>query len=394
LRGEESERDELFVKNFCKKNDIKLEILKINIKNKSRESKISLEECGREVRYNFFNFLKDKFSFDEIFTAHTLSDNIETFLFNFSRGTGLSGLSGIPLKRDDIVRPFLFFTRSDIENFCKLYKIDYINDSSNFSENYTRNKIRLNIIPEFKKVNLNFEKNVFRVINKVKEENDFLKEISLKEYNKFENKEKFSREILLNMPKVIKNRVLLIISKELFNINLEEIHVNLINKILEKNSGCVKLPENNELIMENNFLKIREIKEKNKILNKEISFFDNKGLTESSRNVTINMFDCKNFFKKNKKDVRYYMALDLEKISTDAVFRNRRSGDLFFPAGRNGTKSLKKFFNEKKVDKEKREILLVLASKNNILWIENFGASEHVKLDKSTKKSCFIEILN
>ena len=148
LRGNESERDEKFVRDFCEKNSIKLSVLKVDIFKMSKIEGKSLEECGREVRYNFFNSLCANKS--KIATAHNLNDCEETMFFNLTRGSGLKGLCSIPAVRENIIRPLIRCSRDEIENFCKENSIQYVTDSSNLSDDYTRNKIRHNIIPILK----------------------------------------------------------------------------------------------------------------------------------------------------------------------------------------------------------------------------------------------------
>ena len=143
LRGAESDGDEMFVRRKCRMMDIPLYVANIKV-NEFRQKHDSLEECARRLRYGFFEDIgKNKL----IATAHTASDNCETILINMVRGTALSGICGIPAKRDNIIRPLLYITREDVERYCRENELDYVTDSTNLSDDYTRNKIRHKIVP-------------------------------------------------------------------------------------------------------------------------------------------------------------------------------------------------------------------------------------------------------
>lgn len=149
LRGEESDGDELFVRRMCRMLDIPLYVRNIRVSDYVGKHE-SIELVARRIRYSFFSELGN----DRIIaTAHTASDNCETVLINLIRGTALSGMCGIPPKRDNVIRPLIDCTREEIEQFCRENSLGYVTDSTNLSDDYTRNKLRLGIIPELKKIN-------------------------------------------------------------------------------------------------------------------------------------------------------------------------------------------------------------------------------------------------
>ena len=149
LRGAESDSDEMFVRRMCRLMDIPLYVASIKV-NEFRQKHDSLEECARRIRYGFFEDIgKNKL----IATAHTASDNCETILINMVRGTALSGICGIPAKRDNIIRPLLYCTREDVERYCSENELDFVTDSTNLSDDYTRNKIRHKVVPLLREIN-------------------------------------------------------------------------------------------------------------------------------------------------------------------------------------------------------------------------------------------------
>ena len=149
LRGRESERDQQFCEELCKKLNIELSVHRIDVTAFCKENAVSIEEGARELRYRIFDSIKA----DKICTAHTLSDCIETTVFNLARGTGLKGLCSIPPKRDRIVRPLINCTREEIIDYLKAKGQDFVTDSTNLTDEYTRNKVRHNIIPQLLRIN-------------------------------------------------------------------------------------------------------------------------------------------------------------------------------------------------------------------------------------------------
>lgn len=169
LRGDESERDQAFVEKICRDWNVPLEIHRVDV-NSLVEKHKSIEQTARNVRYEIFSSYKDC----KIATAHNANDNAETILINLTRGTGSKGLCGIPIKRENIIRPLLFVSRSEIEEYCALNKIPFVTDSTNLEDDFTRNKIRKNVIPQFNEINPSFLSTINRMSRNLTEENIFL----------------------------------------------------------------------------------------------------------------------------------------------------------------------------------------------------------------------------
>jgi tRNA(Ile)-lysidine synthase len=151
IRGDEAKRDEVFSNDFCSRYGIMSHLHTFNCVDEANQSGESLEECGRRVRYNYFNSLVGEHG--KIATAHNANDNAETVLFNLARGTALKGACGIPCVRDNIIRPLIYCTRREIELYCEENKLEYITDSTNLSDDYSRNKIRHKILPVLTEIN-------------------------------------------------------------------------------------------------------------------------------------------------------------------------------------------------------------------------------------------------
>ncbi|MBC8570066.1 tRNA lysidine(34) synthetase TilS [Zongyangia hominis] len=173
IRGEEAKRDEDFVRNFCSRLGLPLFVKDVDVVSKAKEQGISLELCGRNERYAFFSSLAREHR-AWIATAHTLSDSIETTLFHLARGTGLKGLCGIPERRDEFLRPLLPYTRRDIEDYCREWNLSYVTDSTNLSDDYTRNFIRNHLVPDFERVHPGFAVTFSETQRLLRQDEEFL----------------------------------------------------------------------------------------------------------------------------------------------------------------------------------------------------------------------------
>ncbi|MBE6879318.1 MAG: tRNA lysidine(34) synthetase TilS [Ruminococcaceae bacterium] len=210
LRGDESDGDEMFVRRMCRLLDIPLYVRNIKVLDYVSKHE-SVELVARKIRYDFFSELgADRL----IATAHTASDNCETVLINLIRGTALSGMCGIPPKRDNIIRPLIDCTREDIENFCKEYSLPYVTDSTNLSTDYTRNKLRINIIPELKKINPSLVTSISRMSQSVALDDLYLDDIAKRELEKARKDGKYSVLALQSLDECILRRAVAMIFDE------------------------------------------------------------------------------------------------------------------------------------------------------------------------------------
>ncbi|MCQ2463313.1 MAG: tRNA lysidine(34) synthetase TilS, partial [Clostridia bacterium] len=170
LRGVQADADESFVRSLCEKRGVQLSVLRADVAGEARRRHIGLEECGRQIRYDFFASLDT----DYIATAHTLSDTVETMFINLSRGCSLSGLCSIPPVRGKIIRPLILCTGGEVRQYCKENGLDYVIDGSNNEDEYLRNRIRHYAVPEFIRLQPRFEENAGRCIDALRDDNDLL----------------------------------------------------------------------------------------------------------------------------------------------------------------------------------------------------------------------------
>ena len=206
FRGEDSNLDQKIVQDFCKKNNIIFHLKDVSEEEKSQMK--SLQNWAREIRYNFFFKLLEKENLDFIVTAHHLNDELETFIINLSRGSGIKGLSGIPKNENRILRPFLTFSKSEIYAFAEENNIDFREDKSNQKDDYLRNKIRNQIVPKMVEVFPNFLEHFGESIGYLATVNQFFQEEIQKTFDEIfidgnESDFTLNKEILFQKPKII-----------------------------------------------------------------------------------------------------------------------------------------------------------------------------------------------
>ncbi len=381
IRGETAVRDESFVKSECEKLGIKLYVHHADVPLMAKQRGLGLEECGRMVRYDFFASLGDCL----IATAHTLSDRCETLILNETRGTSLKGLCSIPAVRDNIIRPLINCTRDEIEAYCADNSISYVTDETNSDTAYSRNRIRVNVIPELRQINPSFEKAFSRLIDSANEDEAYFKEITEKIISQAKKENGYDSVLIKNQHPSVRKRVLSHILKYNAGITPELIHLRLIDGILD--GGTVEITGNTIISVMNSLLQINP--EKEEITEWQADFSSFSAVVPLGK-VTAEIVN------KNElppKQIIHNKVLDCDSITGRCVIRNRRAGDKMRLAGSSCTKTLKKLFNEKHLDG--RNNLLILADELGILWVQGIGCADRAKITKDTKKVLIIgDIIN
>ncbi len=255
----EAKQEEEYVQNFCKKIGVKCYTKNVDVKSKAQEFKMSTETIGRNARYEFFEEIAKKVNANKVATAHTANDNAETVLMNLMRGSGISGLKGIEIKRNEkFIRPLLECTRKEIEDYCKEKNLQPKYDKTNMENIYTRNKIRNKLIPYIEK---EFNPNIIETLNRMssivqKEEQYFIELIeNVFKETKIDQKDEKQKSITLNLKKfnnldnVIKSRLILYTINKLFDTTqgIEKIHIEDIIKLCQNNVGNKYLTPNKNL---------------------------------------------------------------------------------------------------------------------------------------------------
>ncbi|MBE6737919.1 MAG: tRNA lysidine(34) synthetase TilS [Ruminococcaceae bacterium] len=383
LRGEESQRDEDFVRNLCESKGVQLFVLSEDVAALSQEKGQSVELCAREVRYDFFSELSKKLS-AKVATAHTLSDSEETMIYNICRGSSLHGLCSIPYKRDCIIRPLLDVTRQQVEEYCKENNVSFVQDSTNMDEDMCkRNKIRLAVIPNLKNINEGFEKNFYRLRENLLQTDDFMNQQAEDALESARCEFGFSASMLcFNHTAVIRYALALLIRKA--GVEPDFNRITLCEEIL-KNGGAVEISQNVFAICKQGIFRIAN--ESENFAELEITFGANTEFVFSGKKYTAKILDKNSIV--NKKLASFCIGYD--KIGDDVLIRTRKSGDTFMPLLRGVRKSLRKLQNELKIPSEKRDTSLVVAKGNVVLWAEYIGVSADGLMEGTDTQGVYIE---
>lgn len=372
LRGETADRDELFVKEKCEAMGVELHVLKADVAAKAKENGIGFEECGRQVRYEFFNSLGENVI---IATAHNLSDRAETFLFNFTRGSSLRGLCSIPAVRDNIIRPLIDCTKDEINEYCAENSIEYVTDETNSDVLYSRNRIRHNVVSQLCEINPSFEKCASRCIDSLNEDEAFLNSLAKQLVFRAEKDGEYSVKILADSALPVMKRALIMIAEKNTGITPEYRSLESIISILREN-GSVQI--NGGAIVR---------------VRKGILDFPCEGVGTdcvSIKTEIVNIKEINNLQNVSKQDLEYF--LDYDKIHGRMFVRSRQPGDKISLAARGCTKSLKKLFNELAVAPEKRDSIAVVADDNGLLILEGIGVDKHAAVTKETERVIIVRI--
>ncbi len=361
LRGAEADSDEAFVRRLCGEKSIELFCERADIRRLAREKKISEELCGREVRYEMFERLSRRLN-AKIATAHTASDNAETVIFNLTRGAGISGLSGIAPKRDNIIRPLIYVNRAEVEAYCAKNALDFVTDSTNLSDDYTRNKLRHSVIPVLKELNPDFESTVSRECETLREVNSFLKIKADDALNAALTENGFDRKTLLALPKAIRTEALCRLFKE-NGVQPDYKLISLVDSII-RSGGAVNLGNGVRAVSKQSTLR----------------FVTDEG-TEQFSEIELKS-DTEFIYNKKQYSVK---ELNIDK---KLVFRTRRAGDFIRLKNRGVSKTIKKLFNELHIPDEKRSAVMLAASGSEVFWIEGYSTC------KNAPSGLIIEVKN
>ncbi len=356
---ETAKRDEDFVKDLCEKFSVPLFVDHINMNEIAKKYKITSEEAGRKARYDFFNSIED---IDKIALAHNLDDNAETILFRIIRGTGIQGLTGIPINRDKIIRPILNTKRIEIIEELKALNQEYMVDETNLSNDYTRNKIRNLLIPYIEEeFNNKFKDALIRLKDNSIDSLEIIDNIKFD----FEIDKSLYVENLLNLSKP--ERFLVYrkyLEKYHSNIDLSQIHFEAIDSLiyLENNSG-VDLAGGLRFERHNDELSILKDTYKKCII-----------LKDTFLKMGINKTDFGTFYV-SSEEIEDSFSLPKHFLDNLKV-RSRKPGDKFKPKGLNGSKKLKDFFNDIKVPPYKRDFVPILLFNDEIIYVVPYRKAE------------------
>lgn len=346
-----------YVKNYCARKYIPFCTTEVNVKSMAKSLKLTEEQAGRKARYSFFYEVMKKYNASKLATAHHKNDNAETVMLHLIRGSGIGGLCGIRYKRENIIRPLLDVTRAEIESYCKTHNIVYCSDETNFSTEYTRNKLRIVTIPHIEQeYNKNFVDTLSRLSVIAEENEDFIKCYSKTIYDTNVVDDKLSIKYAQGLPNAVLRCVIKYMIKSVYgkDENISFVHVDsALNLIRNGFTGkSVDLLDDIRAVVEYDTFKIEK---KHYIKDFQYQLMLNETVYVKEAGLYITMIESEKGFEID----------DLEKV----FVTNRKPGDVFYPEGMTGKKKLKDFFIDIKLPVCKRDIVPVIRYNNDILCV-------------------------
>ena len=381
LRGVESFEDQNFVQNYAESNEIKLFVTQFDTEAFAKDYKLSTQVAARELRYNWFHELLETENFDYVLTAHHADDNLETFLINLVRGTGLDGLTGIPAQNENVIRPLLLFSRQEIEQYAKEDNIDWREDSSNASDKYLRNKIRHNLVPILKELNTDFLSSFHKTQLYLQESKTMVEDASIMVYQQVAKESGKDIHFDLNKLQQLPNYKSYLYQwlREFGFLAWEDIY-----DLVESQSGKQVFSNEFRLLKNRDFLILSPINIEDK--KEEYYIFKDQKEIDSPLNLS--------FSKVADIGIGSNRAIfvDEDKLHFPLVLRRWNEGDTFQPFGMEGkSKKVSKIFKDEKLSLIDKENTWLLCSDDKIIWIIGIRQDERFKIEKTTKNRIQIQ---
>lgn len=381
LRGSAADEDEEFSRRFAEKMGIDFFSLRVDVKAYANEHGMSEELAGRAVRYDFFEKLMKEHGIDCTATAHHRNDNAETILMNFMRGSGISGLCGIPYIRGRIIRPLLDVTRAEIEKYCEDNGIKYVTDATNLEEEYTRNKIRHTLIPLIEKTfNPSFTDTVTNNAAIIAREDDFISEFASEKYKAIVKDGCVPVQELVGLHPAIGARIIRMMTESVCG--KSDVPSKVIDSVLElaengKTGTRADIARGAQAFVEYGKLYIAYPEKETEPFSYKLEIGKKTYIPELGKWFLAETAD------ERKGDGEYFSVPDFDENGIlDVEIRSRRAGDVFIPSGMRGRKKLKDYMIDAKIPRFKRDRVGILTFNGKIAWIIGHRRAEGFKFHK------------
>lgn len=375
LRDDESDADEAFVIDLGDQLNAEVFVEHFDTKTYADNEKQSIQLAARELRYNWFYELAEALQYDFILTAHHADDNLETILLNLSRGTGITGLIGIPEENDKVIRPLLPFSRQELEDYAKANSLHWREDSSNATDKYSRNYLRHNVIPHLKSLNPDILQQINATISNLKDTADIVDE-SLNAVAKraiVDIDEHAIHFKISEFKKVNNAKAYLFEMFKAYGFTAWDDIVAL----LDAQSGKQVLSDTHRLIKDRKHLILTELDNE---VDKDYVIHDlNDSIGTPLGTLCFLETDDAEKSKPNS------ICIDKDTIQFPLILRKWQKGDVFYPSGMKGKKKLSKYFKDEKLSLPEKERALLLCSEDKIVWVVGRRADERFKVTKTTK---------
>ena len=383
LRGEESDGDEAFIREYAAQNNIPLLVTRFDTKQYAEDAKLSIQVAARELRYRWFYELMDENGFDYLLTAHHLDDSLETFLINFTRGTGLEGLTGIPQQNGRVIRPLLSFSRQEIEDYAKTNNISWREDSSNVSDKYLRNKLRHEVVPILKSLNSSFTNSFEQTLKNIQQAQSLAEDASVLIYKQVVTEKE--KQKIINITELLRlPNYKAYLYQWLYPLEFKA--WKDIYQLLYAQSGKYILSEGFRLLKDRNTLILEPYTKT------DAGLYEIPIETGSiDYPISIKISNVNKILKKPTNNIIY---VDAATLKFPLFARKWRGGDYFCPSGMKGQKKkVSKFFKDEKMSLSEKENTWLLCSGEDIIWIIGYRADERFKVTEETTKILKIDVL-
>ena len=383
LRGEESDGDEVFIKKYAEQNKIKFFVTHFDTTSFANDNKLSVQVAARQLRYTWFYELLAENNLDYLLTAHHLDDNIETFLINFVRGTGIDGLTGIPEQNDKIVRPLLPFSREEIVTYAKESNIAWREDSSNASDKYLRNKLRHDVIPVLRSLNPSLSDSFQDTLSHLQQAKSLVEDASVLVYKQVVTEDEGQKVFDINELKRLPNyKAYLYQWLQPFGFTAwDDIYA-----LLTAQSGKQVLTNGYRLLKDRETLILEPEKSQDTSIYKIEA-----GQEQIDYPVKLRL---QKKIQYSKESIKNEISIDNQLIKFPLFVRKWQEGDCFYPLGMNGQKKkVSKFFKDEKMSLSEKEDTWLLCSEDKIIWVIGRRADERFKVTENTTQILKIEVI-
>ena len=376
LRGNESDADESFVLELAEDLDVEVFIQNFDTESFAKNEKLSIQLAARQLRYDWFFELSEQLDFDYILTAHHADDNLETFLINLSRGTGLEGLKGIPEVNETIVRPLLSFSREDIEDYAKTNHLKWREDSSNASTKYLRNKLRHDVIPVLKDINPDVLTNFQNTLSHLNDSSAIVEDA----VDSFLNKAIVTIDDNQISYKISEFEALNNSKAYLFEIFKDYGFTQWkdIENLLTAQSGKLVFSKTHQLLKDRDCLILSEISSEEN--NETVTILEDQNEIKLPNGIL-----CIESVEEIGETDKSTIYIDKKTLKYPLTVRHWEKGDYFYPLGMQGKKKLSKFFKDEKLSLLDKQKTLLLCSGHQVVWVINHRADNRFKITKQTQ---------
>jgi len=390
LRDDESDQDEVFVKNLATKYKVEFHPKTCNAMAYTKQHQCSIQEAARELRYDWFEEVCQLNGYDKIAVAQHADDQIETFFINLLRGSGVAGLKGMPLKRENVIRPLLFAERKEIEQYAKERNLDFREDSSNLSDKYLRNQIRHHLLPQLEKIKVDYRKPINKSLQYLTEDHQMIQHFIEGKRN----------ELFIDQVEVVKipldklfdsldqHSLLFYLLKD-FGFN-RDVTDAICEAVQNNNTGKLFYSSDYQLLIDREFLLLKKAGPKfeddtfyirsvgdniNMPISLKLEIAENNSLLQISKDPSIAYFD-------------------LEKLNFPLIVRKWKVGDRFIPFGMEGSKLVSDFLIDQKVNRFEKDRVYVLESERKIIWLIGYRISDEFRITEKTETVLVVKLTN